>query len=144
MSLFLPLEIVATDNPQMTVRAQDECWGWPVGKQRTQAVASLEMRRRVAASFEVSWEFDPYVCWWLLGPWIASYGPRARTQLANLLSTTIEQYSTRFAQLAMGCSNPAFKYSPPPVSISAIPLLPFHKWHSTNTTPLTQPQFQVI
>jgi len=48
-----------------------------------------------------------YMCRWLPGPWVASYGPGARKRPAKPFSTTPERYSARFAQLAIGCSNPA-------------------------------------
>jgi len=85
-----------------------------VGKQRTRAVASLEARMRVVASSEVSnsRECDGPMCW--------SYGPQGRTRRLrlNLFPTTPERDSARFAQLAMGCSNPTyisipFRYTSP-------------------------------
>jgi len=102
ISLPLSLGIVGTD-----ISLDDNAGavlevGRRVGKQRTQAVASLEMRMRVVASFEVSNSRG------LSGPICAarSRASRQRCDWLNLVASTPERYSARFAQLATSCSNP--------------------------------------
>ena len=91
------------------MRTQDEMWGSGWEKQRTRAVASLEMRRRVVANFERSHSQGnsaPIYIRVAPGP-LGSNGHWVRTRLAIPFSTTTTgRYSMRFAPLAMGC-NPA-------------------------------------
>jgi len=82
-------------------------------KQRTKNASCSELEDEKASCSELQslplpGEPGSYICRWLPGPWVASYGLRVQTRLTIPFSTTAEPYSMRFAQLAMGCSNPAF------------------------------------
>jgi len=83
--------------------------GRRVGKIKNTSCNELEdvkASRGELRSLPLPGEPGSYICRWLPGPWVASYGLRVQTRLAIPFSTTAEPYSMRFAQLAMGCSNP--------------------------------------
>jgi len=88
-------KILAVEEKQKT--KNPSCTELEDGKASCGKLRSLPLPREPGA----------YICRWLPGPWVASYGLRVQTRLAIPFSTTAEPYSMRFAQLAMGCSNPA-------------------------------------